>query len=78
MMMHAQYIKYGEDEWKAEVKRRLEKMECFADETKHNFDKTLDWLHEWACSRYAQRSISRDANSAVQLYLKPKNWKIGG
>ena len=45
------YLTYGEDDWKALAKKCLEKMNCFSSETRHQFEKTLDWLNQWACSR---------------------------
>ena len=45
------YLNYGEEEWRKEAKKCLDKMEVFHDETLHNFNHTLGWLHEWACSR---------------------------
>eukprot|EP00123_Amoebidium_parasiticum_P011673 comp20847_c0_seq1/m.27562 comp20847_c0_seq1/g.27562 ORF comp20847_c0_seq1/g.27562 comp20847_c0_seq1/m.27562 type:complete len:1047 (-) comp20847_c0_seq1:394-3534(-) len=45
------YLDYGLEEWKEEVRKRMANTEMYSDETKHNFQKTLDWLHEWACSR---------------------------
>lgn len=29
----------------------MKNTECYSAETRHNFEKTLEWLHEWACSR---------------------------
>ncbi|ELR12090.1 leucine-tRNA ligase [Acanthamoeba castellanii str. Neff] len=45
------YIAYGEPEWRAQVEAVLKDMETFGTETRHQFEKTLDWLKEWACSR---------------------------
>eukprot|EP00761_Pharyngomonas_kirbyi_P012040 gb/GECH01012067.1/.p1 GENE.gb/GECH01012067.1/~~gb/GECH01012067.1/.p1 ORF type:complete len:1036 (+),score=292.95 gb/GECH01012067.1/:1-3108(+) len=45
------YILYGEEQWKQKVKNHLESMTFYSDSTRHQFEKTLDWLKEWACSR---------------------------
>jgi leucyl-tRNA synthetase len=59
------YLNYGEDKWKAQAlkwvkdhillkldyNRCLQRMNVFHDEVRNSFEKTLDWLREWACSR---------------------------
>lgn len=45
------YLNYGEEIWKNNVKYCLDKIETYNDETKNNFNATLDWLHEHACAR---------------------------
>ena len=45
------FLDYGEKEWKAQVAKHLTTMETYSDEVKRNFEATLDWLHEHACSR---------------------------
>ena len=45
------YMDYGEASWKEKALKCLEQMETFGDETRHGFEKTLDWLGQWACSR---------------------------
>ena len=45
------FIAYGEPSWRAEVARCLEKLNCFSSETRHQFEATLDWMQQWACSR---------------------------
>lgn len=45
------FLEYGNEEWKAKAKACLERMETFAPETRATFERTLDWLHDWACSR---------------------------
>eukprot|EP00163_Fabomonas_tropica_P004027 TRINITY_DN13584_c0_g1_i1.p1 TRINITY_DN13584_c0_g1~~TRINITY_DN13584_c0_g1_i1.p1 ORF type:complete len:1084 (+),score=415.30 TRINITY_DN13584_c0_g1_i1:23-3253(+) len=45
------YIRYGEAEWKAATEEHLKTLECFATETRRNFESTLDWLNGWAVSR---------------------------
>ena len=49
--MH-RFLTYGEDEWKAQVQGHLQStFETYSDEVRRNFDASLDWLHEYACSR---------------------------
>ena len=45
------YLDYGEPEWRRQTEGCLEKVECYHDEVKKNFDATLGWLKEHACSR---------------------------
>lgn len=46
------YLTYGEDKWKALVKDHInKKLKVFNPKTKERFDATVDWLHEWGCSR---------------------------
>ncbi|KAJ3091299.1 cytosolic leucyl tRNA synthetase [Quaeritorhiza haematococci] len=45
------YMNYGEDSWKEKAVECLKKMETFGSDTRHAFEKTLDWLGQWACSR---------------------------
>ena len=45
------YLDYGEKEWKAIVREHLKSMELYCDEVHHNFNATLDWIQEHACSR---------------------------
>ncbi|KAJ9600790.1 hypothetical protein L9F63_001070, partial [Diploptera punctata] len=45
------YLDYGEEKWKADAVKALNNMNTFHDEVKKNFMATLDWLHEYACSR---------------------------
>ena len=45
------YLDYGEEEWKEKTKLALKNIETFSDEIRKNFEATLDWLKEHACSR---------------------------
>ncbi|KAI0567193.1 Methionyl/Leucyl tRNA synthetase [Gracilaria domingensis] len=45
------YLEYGEPQWRAQVKKCLDNMNVYADETRNGFEAVLDWLKEWACSR---------------------------
>ncbi len=45
------YLTYGEEEWKASVKSLLKDLDTFSPEAHNLFEKTLDWLGPWACSR---------------------------
>lgn len=45
------YLDYGNPDWKAKAKKVIAHMETFAEETRHNLEYTVDWLHEYACSR---------------------------
>lgn len=45
------YLDYGEDSWRQVTKSCLDNVECYHEEVKKNFDATLGWLKEHACSR---------------------------
>ncbi|XP_073791581.1 leucine--tRNA ligase, cytoplasmic [Danio rerio] len=45
------YLDYGNEEWKKQAHGVLEHLETFCDETRKNFEATLAWLQEHACSR---------------------------
>nr|XP_057943374.1 leucine--tRNA ligase, cytoplasmic isoform X2 [Doryrhamphus excisus] len=45
------YLDYGDAEWKKQANEVLKPLETFCDETRRNFEATLDWLQEHACSR---------------------------
>ncbi len=42
---------YGEEQWRKQVGTALEKINTYHEETRRNFEATLDWLHGHACSR---------------------------
>ena len=45
------YLNYGEEEWKQKTKKALEATETYSEDVRKNFEATLEWLHEHACSR---------------------------
>uniref|UniRef100_A0AAX7SFZ4 Leucine--tRNA ligase, cytoplasmic n=1 Tax=Astatotilapia calliptera TaxID=8154 RepID=A0AAX7SFZ4_ASTCA len=45
------YLDYGDAEWKQQANEALKSLETFCEETRRNFEATLDWLQEHACSR---------------------------
>ncbi|XP_028906889.1 leucine--tRNA ligase, cytoplasmic isoform X1 [Ornithorhynchus anatinus] len=45
------YLDYGEECWKKQTSQCLRDLETFCDETRRNFEATLGWLQEHACSR---------------------------
>ena len=45
------YLDYGEAEWRAVTERCLAGMQCYAEDTRRDFELTLKWLKEWGCSR---------------------------
>ncbi|KAM6970712.1 leucine--tRNA ligase, cytoplasmic [Aplochiton taeniatus] len=45
------YLDYGNAEWKQQAHECLKPMETFCEETRKNFEATLAWLQEHACSR---------------------------
>uniref|UniRef100_G1RFN6 Leucine--tRNA ligase, cytoplasmic n=1 Tax=Nomascus leucogenys TaxID=61853 RepID=G1RFN6_NOMLE len=47
----ALYLDYGEENWKKQTSQCLKNLETFCEETRRNFEATLGWLQEHACSR---------------------------
>uniref|UniRef100_S4PAL2 leucine--tRNA ligase n=1 Tax=Pararge aegeria TaxID=116150 RepID=S4PAL2_9NEOP len=45
------YLDYGNEVWKAQAEKALAGMNTYHDEVRKNFQATLKWLHEYACSR---------------------------
>lgn len=41
----------GEKSWKEVARSNLASMECFSDEVRKNFEASIEWLQEHACSR---------------------------
>ncbi|TFK29069.1 leucine-tRNA ligase [Coprinopsis marcescibilis] len=50
-LMDQWYLDYGEAEWKKQAETLLQRMQTYTPETRHAFQKTLDWLNKWACAR---------------------------
>ncbi|XP_065176083.1 leucine--tRNA ligase, cytoplasmic-like [Sycon ciliatum] len=44
-------LQYGDEQWKQQARDVLAQLETYSEETRHNFVKTLDWLHDHACAR---------------------------
>jgi leucyl-tRNA synthetase len=45
------YVTYGEQDWREATEACLKRMELYDDNTRHQFEHTLGWLNQWACSR---------------------------
>ncbi|KAK6031486.1 leucine--tRNA ligase, partial [Ostertagia ostertagi] len=45
------YLNYGDPDWKNETRKALAQLNTYSDEVRRNFEATIDWLHEHACSR---------------------------
>jgi leucyl-tRNA synthetase len=45
------YLTYGEQEWREATQKCLAKMETYDLSARHQFEHTLGWLNQWACSR---------------------------
>ncbi|MFN4133514.1 MAG: class I tRNA ligase family protein, partial [Candidatus Hadarchaeales archaeon] len=45
------FIDYGNERWKAKVREWLPKMQLIPPESRAQFEHTLEWLHEWPCTR---------------------------
>lgn len=45
------YLQYGEEKWRAVTQGALDSMDTKNDETRNQFNGTMGWLRQWACSR---------------------------
>uniref|UniRef100_A0A7E4UN93 leucine--tRNA ligase n=1 Tax=Panagrellus redivivus TaxID=6233 RepID=A0A7E4UN93_PANRE len=45
------YLNYGNPEWKKAAHAACDQMETYVDEVRVILKRTIDWLHEYACSR---------------------------
>lgn len=45
------FLDYGEEKWKNQAKSALEDINTYHDEVRKNFQASLDWLQDHACSR---------------------------
>ncbi|KAL5460341.1 hypothetical protein EMCRGX_G033786 [Ephydatia muelleri] len=45
------YLDYGDESWKEQTRKVLKGLQTYSDEVRHNFEGTLNWLHEHSCSR---------------------------
>jgi hypothetical protein len=61
------FLDYGEESWRKQAESCLTKMEVYHHETRKNFDATLDWLREHACSRTYGLGITRNTFRFVYL-----------
>jgi leucyl-tRNA synthetase len=51
-ILHDQwFLKYSDPEWKAQVSNQLKDMALVPPEVRIEFDRTVDWLKDWACTR---------------------------
>ncbi len=51
-ILHDQwFLQYSDTEWKNEVKEQLARMEIVPPEVRTEFERTIDWLKDWACTR---------------------------
>ena len=57
-LIFSRYLNYGNPEWKEAAKKCLSKMNTYMEEARHCLENTIDWLHEYACSRIYGLGIS--------------------
>jgi leucyl-tRNA synthetase len=51
-ILHDQwFLKYSDPEWKKQVSNHLSDMALVPPEVRLEFDRTVDWLKDWACTR---------------------------
>nr|WP_209675635.1 leucine--tRNA ligase [Methanolinea mesophila] len=51
-ILHDQwFLQYSDPEWKAEVASHLRDMDLVPPEVRAEFERTIDWLKDWACTR---------------------------
>lgn len=66
------YLDYGNEEWKEQARKCLDSMNTYHEEVRRNFNATLNWLHEYACSRTygLGKSPSALKKKKKKLYMK--------
>jgi len=45
------FLNYGEEQWRGVTQKLLDEMNTFTKETRIKFNRALEWLDKWACSR---------------------------
>jgi leucyl-tRNA synthetase len=45
------FLSYNDEDWKAEAKQVVEQMDTTPENTRGEYDYTIDWLNEWPCIR---------------------------
>jgi len=45
------FLSYNDEDWKAEAKRVVDQLDTIPDNTRGEYDHTIDWLNEWPCIR---------------------------
>ncbi len=45
------FIKYSDEKWKNEVRHHMARMKIYPDEARNNFENTIEWLKDKACTR---------------------------
>lgn len=51
-ILHDQwFLQYSDPAWKADVAAHLSKMDLVPPEVRAEFERTIDWLKDWACTR---------------------------
>ena len=63
------YLDYADETWKEKAREALKKLETYNDETRRNFEATLDWLQGHACSRSYGLGKKRERVSSVKIKL---------
>jgi leucyl-tRNA synthetase len=45
------FLKYSDEKWKTKVRKCIKKLKLYPDETRQNFENTVDWMKDKACTR---------------------------
>ncbi len=45
------FLNYADEKWKAKAKKCLDSMKLIPPESRAQFEHTMEWLHEWPCTR---------------------------
>ncbi|MFB6087659.1 MAG: leucine--tRNA ligase, partial [Haloarculaceae archaeon] len=45
------FLRYDEDDWKERTRQVVERMDAVPENTRDEYDHTIDWLNEWPCIR---------------------------
>jgi leucyl-tRNA synthetase len=45
------FLRYNDEDWKRKARRAVENLEAIPENTRDQYDHTIDWLNEWPCIR---------------------------
>ncbi|MDD3976645.1 MAG: leucine--tRNA ligase [Methanomicrobium sp.] len=45
------FLQYSDQEWKKQIHEQLDKIDLVPSEVRTEFERTIDWLKDWACTR---------------------------
>lgn len=45
------FLRYNDEDWKDKAHRAIDRLDCIPENTREQYDHTVDWLKEWPCIR---------------------------